>query len=347
MLRVSTVPSLLLTGASRTAIGYSQMRLVEAQKELGSGRHHDVGLVLGARTGSSIALRMKLEEINQLGEQAAQAGIKAEVVQSALGSMGNLAKQFLSTLSGARGAAGGQELVRNAAQSALEAFTSLINTSYDGQYLFGGINTDEPPLAKFESGAPQLAMDTAFQVAFGMAPSDAGVRQISGSDMAAFIDTGLADIFSSSRWSADWSQASATNLRHRAGDSVQVDISSNANAAFVSKLAQAFSMMTGLGQGSLSQAAFEQTVDKAVKLLSEAQLNMGDEQSRIGIAQQTLSLAAQSSERMKVSTTEAIDVLESVDPYAAGMRVNMLMTQLESSYAVAGRISRMSLLNYI
>ena len=61
------------------------MRLVEAQKELGSGRHHDVGLVLGARTGSSIALRMKLEEINQLGEQAAQAGIKAEVVQSALG----------------------------------------------------------------------------------------------------------------------------------------------------------------------------------------------------------------------------------------------------------------------
>ena len=347
MLRLSTVPSLLLTGASRTAIGYSQMRLVEAQKELGSGRHHDVGLVLGARTGSSIALRMKLEEINQLGEQAAQAGIKAEVVQSALGSIAELAAQFLSTLSGARGAAGGQDLARNAAESALEAFTSLINTSFDGQYLFGGINTDEPPLKKFEGGAPQLAMDTAFQVAFGILPSDAGVRQITGPDMAAFIDNGLADIFSPDDWSADWSHASATNVRHRIGEGVYVDLSSNANATFVPQLAQAFSMMEALGQGDLSLAAFEQTVDKAVQLLSEAKLKIGDEQSRIGTAQQTLSLAAESSERMKITTIEAINALESVDPYEAGMRVNMLMTQLESSYAITGRINRMSLLNYI
>ncbi len=51
--------------------------------------------------------------------------------------------------------------------------------------------------------------------------------------------------------------------------------------------------------------------------------------------------------RIRAATTEAIGAMESVDPYEAATRVNILMTQLESSYAVTGRISRMSLLNYI
>ena len=101
MLKLSAVPSILLTGASRSAIGINQARLMEAQMELSTGRHHDVGLFLGARTGNSIALRMKLEDITRQGELAAQAGIKAKVTQSALGSIGELATQFLSTLTGA------------------------------------------------------------------------------------------------------------------------------------------------------------------------------------------------------------------------------------------------------
>ena len=38
----------------------------------------------------------------------------------------------------------------------------------------------------------------------------------------------------------------------------QIEVSSNANSSFVRKLAQAFSMMTGLGQDNLSQPALQQ-----------------------------------------------------------------------------------------
>jgi flagellar hook-associated protein 3 FlgL len=36
-----------------------------------------------------------------------------------------------------------------------------------------------------------------------------------------------------------------------------------------------------------------------------------------------------------------------VDSYEAATRINLLMSQLETSYALTGRISRMSLLSYI
>ena len=347
MLRLNTIPSLLLSDASRSSVSRTQALLVAAQQELSSGRHSDVGLVLGSRTGTSIGLRMRLDEINQGKEIADQAGVKAGVAQSALSSIDELATNFLSALSGARGAAQGQDLASNAARSALETLTRLINTSFDGQYIFAGINTDTSPLNSYSGGSPEAAMIVAFQSAFGIAPTDPGVMAITGPDMDAFIAGGLANVFSPAGWSADWTTASVTNPVQRLDNGQQVDVSSNANTSFVPKLAQAFSMMMGLGQGSLSTAAFEATVDAAISLLSEAKLETGGEQSRIGIAQRTLTLSVQSAERMKAATIDAINSMESIDPYEAATRVNALMTQLESSYAITGRISRMSLLNYI
>ncbi|WP_373504174.1 flagellin [Aestuariivirga sp.] len=77
------------------------------------------------------------------------------------------------------------------------------------------------------------------------------------------------------------------------------------------------------------------------------QLDIGKEQSRIGAGQQRLRTARDAYEIQTASITEAINALETVDPYEAATRVNLLMTQLEATYAVTGRLSRMSLLSYI
>ncbi len=347
MLRLNMIPSILLSNASKASIGQSQAQLVEAQRELSTGRHHDIGLVLGSRTGVAVGLRMKHEEIVQLGQAAAQADVMAGVTQSTLNSIDELAANFLSILSGARGAAQGQQLVSVAARAALESLASLINTSFDGQYIFGGINSDMPPLFGYSGGSPEAAVDTAFQTAFGIASSDPAVLEITAPEMEAFLAGGFSDLFVAAEWSANWSSASATNHMQRLGNGQQIDVSSSANNSFVRKLARALSMMTSLGQGNLSQGAFEKTADAAISLLSESKLGIGGEQSRIGIAQQTLAMSLQDAGRMKFATAEAIGAMESVDPYEAAAHVNALMTQLESSYAITGRISRMSLLNYI
>jgi flagellar hook-associated protein 3 FlgL len=43
----------------------------------------------------------------------------------------------------------------------------------------------------------------------------------------------------------------------------------------------------------------------------------------------------------------AIARTEGVDPYEAVMRLNTLTNQLEASYSVTSRISKLSLVNYI
>jgi flagellar hook-associated protein 3 FlgL len=347
MLRFASIPNLLLSSTAQSSTRLSQSRLFEAQKEASSGRHYDIGLTLGSQTGNSIGLRLRLDEITQAKEAAALSSVEADVVQSTLSSMSDLAAKFLSTLAGARNADHGQVLAQDAAKSALQTFTGLANATFDGQYLFAGINIDTPSFVDYAGGPPEVAVDSAFQLAFGMSQTDPNVSQISGTDMATFLTGGFASVFSPASWSTNWSQASDENPVQRTATGSLVDTRANANAPFMRNLAQAFSMMASLGQGNLSAAAFEQTVDKAMSLLSDSQLALGQEQSRIGIAQQSLSVAAEDSDNMKIATTQAIAALESVDPYEAATRVNTLMTQLESSYAITGRLSRMSLLNYI
>jgi flagellar hook-associated protein 3 FlgL len=42
-----------------------------------------------------------------------------------------------------------------------------------------------------------------------------------------------------------------------------------------------------------------------------------------------------------------VDALEGVDPYEASSRLSALMNQIETAYAMTGRIQKLSLLNYL
>lgn len=346
MVRFESVPSLVLSSISRRSVATSQLRLAVAQVEMNTGRHHDVGLVLGSRTGGDIRLRMQLSELTQTRELAEQSSVRAGMTQAALESISKLASNFLSMLSGARGAEGGQKIAADSADAALASLTDLMNVTFEGQHLFGGLNSDVPPLRNFANG-PQAAIEAAFLTEFGFDTDDAAVSGLSGTAMENFLGGSFASVFAPPGWASNWSNSSSSNMRQRLDSGAPVDASSNANAAFVPKLAQAFSIMMALGQNRLSRAAFEATVDSAITLVAEAQLDLGAEQSRIGIAQQRIQASSDAMEKRKVSVTDAIRALEAVDPYEAATRVNMLMTQLESSYAITGRISRMSLLSYI
>jgi flagellar hook-associated protein 3 FlgL len=70
-------------------------------------------------------------------------------------------------------------------------------------------------------------------------------------------------------------------------------------------------------------------------------------QARIGINQKALEEATNQLKSRKTWLNEVILKTESVDTYDVATRINGLMTQLEASYSVTSRISRISLLNYL
>lgn len=343
---VDSIPTRLLLQPSRLAMADSQRRLAQAQAEAASSRHQDVGLALGARTGAAISLRVQLAGLDQSAASLGLARARGEAVQDSLSSLGTLAERFRSTLTGARNSENGRALGAAAARTALDAMRDTLSVTQDGQYLFSGLASDTPPLAAYDAG-PRLTIAGAFQTEFGFAPDDPAAASLTAADIGGFLDGAFAALFAAPGWTSTWSAATDETPKLRLASGSAVDVSSSANAPFAPLMAKAFSAMEVLGSGKLNATAFTAAADRALALISEAQAKIGDEQARVGIGQSGVKAAQAEIDARKPRLAAAVTALEGVDPYEAATRVNVLMNQLESSYALTGRISRMSLLSYL
>lgn len=340
------IPTRLLLQPARLGMADGQRRLAEAQAESASGRHHDVGLVLGGRTGADISLRTQLAGLETTLSDVSQASLAAEATQGALTALGDVAGRFRSGLASARNAEGGRAIAASLAATSLGSLYDALSTTQDGQYLFSGLATDQAPLAPLDSG-PRQEMRDAFELHFGYPPDDPAAASLSANAVTDFLDTSFAALFQEPAWSTIWSSASGETQRFRLPSGEAVSLSTTAAAPYAQKLVQAFAMIDLLGSSKLNATAFSAAVDRSLALASDAQVRTGDEQARIGIGQARLKDTRTSLEQRKASVSTAIGSLENIDPYEAATRINLLMNQLESSYALTGRISRMSLLSYI
>lgn len=342
----ANIPSRLLLQPSRLAIAQTQARLDQAQAEVATGRHADIGLTLGAQTGSSMRMRIELSAIDFSMSGIKQAATRAEITQTSLRSLSTLLDRFRSSLTAARSGENGRGTLESATISSMEAMQDLLSASYDGQYLFSGLRTDTPPLKKYDEG-PRLAVVAAFEAEFGFAPEDPAAALLTGPQIDDFIANSLENLFLGPGWQAEWSNATDTLPDFRVSPNQSVTLATSANAAFVRKLAQSFSIVDVLGRSAIGNGAFEAAIDSAMAMISEAQISMGQEQARIGFGQAALKEAEPVLNEKKISLTSAIQSLENVSSYEVATRVTLLMTQLESSYALTARMGKLSLLSYI
>jgi flagellar hook-associated protein 3 FlgL len=327
-----------------------QRRLQDAQTEVTTGRHADQGLALGNRTSQSVALRAHVDRNAALIDMNGLASTELDLTQRALGAAVDLTRQFTATLVGARNAANGQEIVKHAARAALSSFTSIVNSAHDGQYLFAGINSGAAPLADYQATPAtggKAAVDAAFLAAFGVPQSSAAVASITATQMDTFLVGNFGVLFASANWQGTWSQASSQNRVQRVDQTLMIESSANANEEAFRTMAGAFTMALDLGTGNLNQAAFEKIVDRASAQAASAAQRLGDVQSRLGRVQQTVTDAVDALKGRNAILSRELLALEGVDAYDAATRVNALTTQLEASYSLTSRISRLSLLNYL
>ena len=345
-----SISTLSLLTAPRQSIYESQRQLIDAQTELSTGRHADVGLHLGGRTAEAISLRNGFDRNNSIIDMNGLASTELDLTQSSLTSLIDLAHQFSSTLIGARNAENGQEVVRTAAKSALESLNSILNQTHDGKFLFAGINSDVAPLKDYMSTPPssaKSAVDSAFLAEFGMPQSGPGVGSITASQMDTFLSGNFENLFTPAAWSSTFSSASNQNRTARIDIGYDMEVSASANETAFRDLTKAFTMAFDLGTGSLNQAAFEKLVDKAVTVSAGAAQEAGIVQGRLGTAEKVISDSIQQLKQRNTIINQEIVSLEGVDQYEVSTRINTLTTQLEASYSITARISKLSLMNYL
>lgn len=344
------ISSRALTETPRLSLSKLQSKLLEAQKELATGRLADVGASLGYQAGQTVSLRQEHARLQSITDTNGLVVSRLDATQAALEALGAGAQQFVSQLVAARAGDSGPRVVQQQAQAALATFADTLNTTFDGVSLFAGINTDVRPITTYNQQPPPAnaqAVASAFSTAFGVTQADPAVANITPAAMQAFLDGPFAALFDVSAWSGTWSAASDQNVKNRISTSEMIETSVNANAAAFRKLASAYTMLADLGGASMSQATFQAVVDEAVTMANEAVAGITQLRADLGTAQERV---AKANDRMSIQIdimTQHIGALENVDPYEASTRVTTLLTQVETAYAMTARIQRLSLLNYL
>jgi flagellar hook-associated protein 3 FlgL len=347
-MKTSSVSTHALSEAMRRSILDMQVQLLKSQKEVSTGRLADVGLDLGHRTSQTVNFRTDFTRISGIIDTNGLVSARLDASQSALDGVREIAQDFLNSLAVAHSGASDPALVKDKARSALASFTAALNTAVNGEYLFAGINTDVRPLEDYLIAGSTASQDVAaaFQTAFGVTQSSPAASGIAAADMQTFIDGTFASFFGDPAWGS-WSNASSQNVRSRIATTEMATTGTNANEEAFRKLAMAFTMVGDLGIENLNDEAARAVIDTAMSSVGEAIGALTTIQANLGTAQDQV---ARSSERMSLQLdilNTQINALESVDPYEAATRVNSLLTQIETSYALTGRIHALTLLNYL
>lgn len=336
--------------ASRLSIVKLQTQLQQAQKELSTLRHADVGLTLGYRTGETISMRQEVERLKTITDTNSIAKSRLDSSDVALKGIATTAQEFLGNLFLARNGGITSDALAGIARNSLLSFTDAANTTLNGTYVFAGINSDVKPIASYQStptSNAKTALDAAFQAEFGFAQSDPNVANITPAQMQAFIDGSFADLFDGNSWTTDWSSASSQNIQSRISTSELTNSSANTNEVGFRKIAQAFAMMSELGNETLSLDTYNVLIDKAISLVNAGASDITRMRTEFG---STLSRISSANDRMDIQMnvlTANVGSLEGVDSAEMSVQVTSLLTQIQTAYSVTAKIQSLSILNYM
>jgi len=141
----------MVAGALRT-----QATMANLQVQESSGLKSETLGGYGADARHIINLQVSVTRAQSYIDAATLTDSKVQVMYSAVGSMTNIITQLRTQLSAATtGSSTGTASVINSAKQMLLQMGSILNTQYDGQYVFGGARSSAEPvdLSAFSSGA--------------------------------------------------------------------------------------------------------------------------------------------------------------------------------------------------
>lgn len=163
MLRIATFSNTdqMISSALRTQATMANMQVQES-----SGIKSEYLAGYGADTQHVVNLQVSVTRAQSYIDAATLADSKAQVVYSAVGQVSDVVTQLRTALSAA--STGSSTEVASAistAQQLLQQMGGILNTQYDGQYVFSGANTSTTAvdLSSFSSGTGSLtASDTSY-----------------------------------------------------------------------------------------------------------------------------------------------------------------------------------------
>ncbi len=207
MLSIST-PALV--AAPRLSVTQAQTALSKAQIELSSGKLADIGIGLGDETSLYVSYNAQQSRLQALTQGNETTKTRLSTTTTALDALRTTANTFMSALTEATTAGSIPDSLVVSSGNNLDALIASLNTSVGNQYIFGGINSYQQPIANYTASptsASKQAVDNAFSAAFGTSQTSTDTGSISSADMSSFLDGPFSALFDASSYSSTWSSA--------------------------------------------------------------------------------------------------------------------------------------------
>ncbi|MCX7900103.1 MAG: flagellar hook-associated family protein [Methylocystis sp.] len=342
--------TLAVTTALRRSLISMQNDLARGQQELASGRRADLAGSLGLSLGRTLSLGGANEMVSSILATNKIVSARLESTQITLSALSTSASAMRATLLSASSNGGDRQAIIAQAKSALANLISSLNTENGGVHLFAGVNSGVTPVNAYVDAPPspnKAAIDAAFLSEFGFGQSDPAVASITLPQMQLFLSGSFDSQFSAAGWGANWSNASDQPLRGQIGVAEISETSVTANDPAMRTLAKAYVALSDLGGANMSDEAWRAVSQSALEAIDDAIVMLTTTRAKVGVIQSAVN---SSNERMSIQSNmlkTQIDELEGVDSTEAATRVNSLMVQIETSYALTARISQLSLAKYL
>jgi flagellar hook-associated protein 3 FlgL len=321
-----------------------RVSLLKAQAELTA----DVGLKLGALAGRSVSFTRDLDRLQNIIDTNRLAASRLSTTQGAITQIKDTAVEFMSALMAGLNGGPADEVTLASASDALKGLTTILNTAYNGEYIFAGINTDVQPIEDFQASgsANRAAFDAAFLAHFGFAQTDPAADSIATADMEAFLAT-IEVQFLGTDWQGTWSNATDVGITSRIALNETVQTSVSANESPFRKLAMASAIIIGTFGTGVGADGRKAVIERAFSLVGAALQEIGELGAKTGILENRVKSATERLGMQRDILELSIQDLEGVDPYEASTRVAAMTQQIEIAYSLTARIQQLSLLNFL
>ena len=358
MTAISRMMSTFQSGVSQRQLSQNlSAELARTSREIATGRVSDSYAALGRGSAEAIAVRMEAERNEGfLGANKLLSG-RLEVTSDALSGIRAAGQGVLDmAISANDGRAADIGALRTLAAAAIDSVANAAGISLGGTFLMSGTAGDQRPLR----GWAEAAADT------GQSPRDV-IEGITGGTLVDAADAAdkadrIAAVFSGTdpvrsnnfegafyagtpALAGDGSASERVSTRV-AGDTVLAH-GVQANDPGVREILRGLSMLASVDPATVPDDAWSEWIGTAVKALSSGVDQVQSAEVKLGLQRAQLDdVITRQQDRVTLFATE-LDALEGVDGYEAATRLTQIQTQLEASYAVTARLSRMSFLNYM
>ncbi|MCA0922622.1 flagellin [Pseudooceanicola nanhaiensis] len=352
---VSTYGSNLLR---RQTVSDLTNQLAKAEYEVTTGLLQNVFGELGARAAQSLTLRSQMASAEAFVDSNTLLANRMEVTATALGTMRDIAQEFLDVAIANRDAPGSTvESLQMLAQSTIGQLIATTNTTFQGSALFSGTTTNATSLQGWDEVNDASGLSPADVLAgiVGTGPTteaeaEAMIAQLDAvfSSDASAGTSGYETTFYNGTDLLDESGAANDRLSARIDTGTEVEYGIQANDTAFTELMQGLAMIASTDPATIDdEDAYNTWMTKAVDLISsgisgllETETALGGQQARVE------SLIEVQQSRIDLYNSQVLD-LEGVDEYEAATRLTTLQTQLQASYQVTSLMNSLSFLNYM